>query len=91
MGGCTARLINKLQMAQNAAARYIYTSVLQRFLTLAKLADRESNTLTLSLPLPNHSNKEPTVTMGVSVQYVLDVVANCVLKKVPQKNAKNFG
>ncbi len=68
----------------------MYTSVLQRFLTLAKLADRETNTLTLSLPSSEHVDKEePTVTTGVSVQDVLDFVVDDVLKNVPQRNAKN--
>ncbi|KAL1280073.1 hypothetical protein QQF64_014673, partial [Cirrhinus molitorella] len=69
----------------------MYTSVLQKFLTLAKLRDRETNTLTLSLPTPDHAEKEeePIVTTAASSQDTLDVVADDVLKNVPERNAKN--
>lgn len=68
----------------------MYTSVLQRFLTLAKLADRETNALTLSLPSSDHADKEePMMTTDVNDQEVLDIVADDVLKNVPQRNAKN--
>lgn len=68
----------------------MYTAVLQRFLTLSKQGDRETNTLTLTLPQPDHVKKEtPAATGSTSVQDTLDNVADDILKNVPKRSVKN--
>lgn len=83
-------ILHRNDLEPHAKAK-MYTSVLQRFLTLSKLADSETNTLTLSLPSPVHADKEeePAVSTGTNTQHVLDVVADDVLKNIPQRNEKN--
>ena len=68
----------------------MYTTVLQRFLTLARLGDRESSTLTLSLPQPDSLVKEgPHPTDCVTAHDGLDDFADEVLKNIPQRSVKN--
>lgn len=66
----------------------LYSNALQRFLTIAKHRDLEVNTLTLSLPPSDHTDKEQT-TLADKDDAPEDVV-NDVLNNAPQKSLKNI-
>ncbi|KAI2645178.1 DNA polymerase [Labeo rohita] len=68
----------------------LYTAVLQRYLTMARLGDMETNTLTLSLPTPDGANNVQQPTSTPDIHDATDVVMDEVLKNVPQRNVKNI-
>lgn len=81
-------ILNKDNLAAHEKAK-LYTSVLQRFLTVVKQGDRASNTLTLAFPPPDASHKEsfgPPVEDGGGDDLIADVLKNVPLKSV--KNAR---
>jgi len=59
----------------------LYTHMLQRFLSVSKHNDVESNTLTLTVPSQDGENEEAPVTE--------DVIVSEVLNNVPQRSLKN--
>lgn len=64
----------------------MYTHILQRYLTIAKQADRETNVLTLNMPTTDKKPPEQydeTTSLG-------DAVVEDVLKNVPQRSVKNI-
>ncbi len=76
----------------------LYSNVLQRFFTIVKQGDLESDTLTLTLPKQDviHTDADAGATVNVptpssnSVVVVEDKIVNGILHNVPQRSLKNF-
>lgn len=79
-------LLDRTDLHPNAKVKE-YTAILQRFLTLAKLGDSETNTLTLSLPPEPHT----TTNESVEQKDVLstNVMASEVVNNLPPRSKKN--
>lgn len=68
----------------------MYTSVLQRYLTVSRLGDKETNTLTLSFPTADGGDEVQLPPTTTDSHDVTDVVVDEVLKNVPQRSLKNI-
>ncbi len=71
----------------------LYSSVLQRFLTIVKQGDLASDTLTLTLPKPDGDGSGTTVNEPTpasnNVVDVQDEIVDEILHNVPQRSLKN--
>ncbi len=70
----------------------LYSNVLQRFLTIVKQGDLESDTLTLTLPKPDAdagTNVNAPIPSSNNVVVVQDQIVDEILHNVPQRSLKN--